>query len=78
MTNHAFGVLAVSGLTGAAGVLMAFFPRAVPRTINAYWAFLGMKSRLAEGDYEKLGVRVTGGVFIVFAIYLLITQWSNL
>jgi hypothetical protein len=72
MTKHAFGILVVSGLPGMAGILMAFFPRAIPRTINSYWAFFGMKSRLAESDYEKLGVRITGGVFVVFAIYVLI------
>lgn len=29
-------------------------------------------------DYEKLGVRISGGLFIVFAIYLLIKAWSHL
>jgi hypothetical protein len=78
MTNRAFGVLAVSGLMGTGGVLMAFFPRAIPRMINAYYSLIRMKSRLAEEDYEKLGVRISGGLFIVFAIYVLIIGWSDL
>jgi hypothetical protein len=47
--------------------------------INAYWAFCGMKSRVAESDYEQLGVRFAGGVFVVFAIFVLIRiiiRWS--
>lgn len=75
MTNNAFGVLVVSGITGVAGIFMAFFPRAIPRTINTFWAFWGMKSRLAVEDYEKLAVRATGVVFILFALYVLIDRW---
>jgi len=75
VTNNAFGVLVVSGITGVAGIFMAFFPRAIPRTINTFWAFWGMKSRLAVEDYEKLAVRATGGVFILFALYVLIDRW---
>jgi hypothetical protein len=78
MTNHAFGILAVSGLSGTAGVLMAFFPRAIPQTINAYYALIRMKTRLAVEDSEKLGVRISGGLFIVFAIYVLFIRWSDL
>ena len=78
MTNAAFGVMAVSGLAGTAGVLMAFFPRVMPRLTNTMWAFFGMKSRLAEGDYERLVVRIAGGVFIGFAIFLLIDRWALL
>lgn len=81
MTDPAFGVLAVFaviGLTGSAGVLIAFFPSVIPRAINAYWAFFGLKSRMDVSDYEKLSVRVAGGLFIVFAIYLLINVWSHL
>jgi threonine/homoserine/homoserine lactone efflux protein len=76
MPNHILGVLVVSLLPGTTGVLMAFFPRVIPRTINSYWALLGMKSRLAEEDYEKLGVRVSGGLFVFFAIYVLFAQRS--
>jgi hypothetical protein len=78
MTNSTFGVLVGSGLPGTVGVLIAFFPRVIPRTINAYWAFLGAKSRLAEEDSERLGVRITGGGFIVFAICVLVIRWSDL
>jgi hypothetical protein len=77
MINKAFGILVGTGLFGTGGVLMAFFPRVIPRMVNANWAFFGMKSRLAEEDYEKLGVRISGGLFIVFAIYILVVRWSD-
>ena len=78
MINRTFGILVVAGLPGLGGTLMAFFPRVMPRITNAYWKFFGMKSRLAEEDYEKLGVRISGGFFIAFAVYALIMRWSDL
>lgn len=77
MTNDAFGVLAVSGFFGTAGVLIAFFPRVIPRALNAYSEFTGMKTKVDVRDNEKLGVRVTGGIFIVIAIFVLI-KWGSL
>lgn len=78
MTKVAFGVLLVSGLPGIGGVLLMFFPRVIPRLTNMMWAFFGMKSRLVEADYEKLGVRISGGFFIFFSIYALVMRWSDL
>lgn len=75
MTNNDFGVLIVSGLTGTAGVLISIFPRLMPRITNMLWAFWGMKSRLVEDDYAKPGVRITGVVFIIFSLYVLIERW---
>jgi len=37
-----------------------------------------MKSRLAEEDYDKVGVRVAGGVLFALALYVLINRWSQL
>jgi hypothetical protein len=78
MTKDAYDILENSAFLGTAGILTAFFPRVIPRVINACLAFCGWKSRLDESDHEKLGVRVTGGVFVVFAIYVLIHGWSDL
>lgn len=78
MTRNAFGGLAVSGIIGVSGIFMAFFPYAIPRTINAFWALWGMKSRLAVEDYEKPSVRITGGIFILLALYVLIDRWCLL
>ncbi|MBI5844516.1 MAG: hypothetical protein HZB23_07600 [Deltaproteobacteria bacterium] len=77
MTNDAFGVLVVSGFFGTTGVLLAFFPRAIPRALNAYSELIGMKTRVDVRDNEKLGVRISGGIFIVIAIFVLI-KWGSI
>ncbi len=62
MSNKAFGIIAFSVLLGTVGVLVAFNPRAIPRMTNAYYSLIHMKSRLAEEDYDKVGIRVVGGI----------------
>ena len=78
MANNDFGVLIVSGLAGTAGVLMSVFPRLMPRMTNILWALCGMKSRLIEDDYAKPGVRISGVLFIIFSLYVLIERWPLL
>lgn len=78
MTEQTFGILVAIVLPGAFGFLQAFFPRVIPRMTNALWAAFGMKSRLAEEDYEKVAVRAAGGMAIAFAIFVLITAWHDL
>jgi hypothetical protein len=78
MSNSTFGVIAFCVLLGTIGALVAFNPRAIPRMTNAYYALIRMKSRLAEEDYDKVGVRVAGGVLFALALYVLINRWSQL
>ncbi len=78
MTNSTFGVLAFSGLLGTVGALVAISPRAIPRMTNAYYALIRMKSRLAEEDYDKVAIRVAGGILFALALYVLIDRWTAL
>jgi hypothetical protein len=78
MSNSAFGVIAFCALLGTVGALVAFFPRAIPRMTNAYYGLIHMKSRLAEEDYDRVGIRVAGGVLFSLALYVLISRWSQL
>ncbi len=78
MSNGSFGVLAFSGLVGTVGALIAFSPSTIPRLTNAYWALFRMKSRLAEEDYDKLPVRITGVIFLAVAVFVLIDRWAGI
>lgn len=78
MSNSAFGVIAFCVLLGTVGVLVALYPRAIPRMTNAYYALIHMKSRLSEEDYDKAGIRAAGGVLFLLALYVLISRWSQL
>ena len=44
---------------------------------NAYYALIGMKSRLAEEDYNKVGIRIAGGVLFLFAVYVFVTRYLH-
>jgi len=78
MSNNAFGVIAFSVVFGSIGALVAFSPRAIPRMTNAYYALIQMKSRLAVEDYDKVSIRVTGGIFFLVALFVLVSRWSQL
>lgn len=78
MSNSAFGVIAFCTLLGTIGALVALYPRAIPRITNAYYALIHMKSRLAEEDYDKAGIRAAGVVLFLLALYVLISRWSQL
>ena len=78
MSNNAFGVVAFSLLLGTIGALVAFYPRAIRRMTNSYYSLIRMKTRLVEDDYDKIGIRVAGGVLFVLALYVLIDRWSQL
>ena len=78
MTNDAFSVLAFSVILGTIGALVAFYPRALPKITNKYYAFIHMRTRLVEDDYDKLGIRVAGGALFILALYALIARWPSL
>ncbi len=78
MSNKAFGIIAYSVLLSTVGALTAFKPRAIPRMTNAYYSLIRMKTRLAEEDYDKVGIRVVGGILFVLALYVLIDRWPQL
>ncbi len=78
MSHRIFFFFIFIGLLGAVGILGAFNPRAIPRMTNAYYALIHMKTRLAEDDYDKVFIRIAGGVLIAFALYVLVAKWSQL
>lgn len=42
------------------------FPKVMPRLTNRYYSAIGMKTRVAESDYDKAGTR--GACLILFLI----------
>jgi hypothetical protein len=62
--GHLFVILALS-LLAAMAFCTAFFPHVVPRLTNSYYSLIGMKTRVAEEDYSKLGTRLAGGILLV-------------
>lgn len=78
MINRAFFLLAIVILTGTTGILGAFFPRIIPRMINAYWSYFGVKTRVAIEEYERISVRFVGACFIILALIALIGRWSDI
>ncbi len=77
MTNKDFGVIAVCTMLFTMGTILMIKPRLIPRFTNAYYALIRMKSRLAEEDYDKRGVRFAGAAFLLFAIYILIAHFTH-
>ena len=77
MTNKDFGVVAVCAFLTAMGIVLMTRPRLIPRFTNAYYALIKMRSRLAEEDYDKKGIRVAGGAFLLFAIYIFLSHFSR-
>ncbi len=65
--GHLFVILAL-GLFGVIAFCTAFFPHVVPRLTNSYYSLIGMKTRVAEDDYSKLGPRLAGGLMLIAEI----------
>ncbi len=51
-----------------AGFVTAFFPRVMPRLTNAYYSKIGMKTRVAEEDYDRIGTRLAGAVLLALGL----------
>jgi hypothetical protein len=75
MLDRLFVIIALV-LIGAMGICVAIFPRAFPRLVNSYYSLTGMKTRVADEDYAKPGVRLAGA-FIVIAELIWIFQRFN-
>lgn len=54
----------------AAGFVTALFPRVMPKLTNAYYSKIGMKTRVAEEDYDRLPTRIAGAV--LFGVGLIV------
>ena len=52
----------------AAAFVTTFFPRVMPKLTNAYYSKIGMNTRVAEEDYEKLPTRIAGAVLLVLGL----------
>ncbi len=52
----------------AAAFVTAFFPRVMPRLTNTYYSKNGMKTRVAEEDYDRLPTRIAGAILLVVGL----------
>jgi hypothetical protein len=52
----------------AAAFVTAFFPRVMPKLTNAYYAKIGMKTRVAEEDYDRLPTRIVDPVLLIVGL----------
>jgi hypothetical protein len=52
----------------AAGFVTAFFPHVMPRLTNVYYSRIGMKTRVAEEDYNRASTRIAGAVLLVVGL----------
>jgi hypothetical protein len=52
----------------AAAFVTAFFPRVMPKLTNAYYSKIGMKTRLAEEDYDHLPTRIVGAILLIVGL----------
>jgi hypothetical protein len=52
----------------AAAFVTAFFPNVLPRLTNAYYSRIGMKTRIAEEDYHRVGTRIAGAILLVLGL----------
>lgn len=52
-------------LIGALAFCVAFFPQVFPRLVNSYYSLIGMKTRVAAEDYNKIAVRLAGAIILL-------------
>jgi hypothetical protein len=52
----------------AAAFVTAFFPRVMPKLTNTYYSRIGMKTRVAEEDFDKLPTRFAGAILLVLGL----------
>jgi hypothetical protein len=52
----------------AAAFVTAFFPRVMPKLTNAYYSKIGMKTRVAEEDYDHLPTRIAGAILLIVGL----------
>ena len=64
---HVIGLLPMF-LFLAAGFVTAFFPRVIPKLTNAYYSKIGMKTRVAEEDYDKPPTRLAGAALFIVGL----------
>jgi hypothetical protein len=54
--------------------IVAFFPRVLPSMTNRWYSVIGMKTKVNEADYSKLGTRGAGFVLFVFVVGWMIKE----
>jgi hypothetical protein len=61
-------VFAAVAFTGTA------FPNVIPKMTNRYYSAIGMKTRVEESDYNKIGTRGACLILFLFAVGWMIKQ----
>jgi hypothetical protein len=75
-----FVVVFVLLLIGSLAFCVAAFPRVYPRLINSYYSMIKMKTRVAEEDFNRTGVRMAGGIILIAEVvwlYIRLTRRIN-
>ena len=52
----------------AAAFVTAFFPRVMPKLTNIYYSKIGMKTRVAEEDGDRLPIRIVGAILLIVGL----------
>lgn len=71
---HKFAMFLPLSLFAIVAFIVAFFPRVLPSMTNRWYSIIGMKTRVDEADYSKLGTRGAGFVLFVFVVGWMIKE----
>jgi len=71
---HRFAMFLPFSLFAIVAFLVAFFPRVSPSMTNRWYSVIGMKTRVDEADYSKLGTRGAGFVLFAFVVGWMIKE----
>jgi hypothetical protein len=66
---HVLGILPIF-LFLAAALVATLYPRLLVRLVNFYYSKLGMKTRVAEEDYEHPATRIAGAMMLLAGCFL--------
>jgi hypothetical protein len=71
---HRFALFLPLSLFAAVAFVSAFFPRVLPTLTNRWYSTIGLKTRVAEADYAKIGTRGASFVIFVLVIFWMVKQ----
>jgi hypothetical protein len=71
---HKFGFFLTLFLFASVAFTGAAFPTVLPRLTNRYYSAIGMKTRIEESDYSKIGTRGACLLLLLIAVGLMIRQ----
>jgi hypothetical protein len=76
VVDHLFVVIALL-LIGLLAFCVAFVPPVFPSLVNKYYSLIGMKTRIAQEDYSRVGVRLAGAIILSAELVWLYLRWHK-